>query len=404
MDTSAMLHIKHLSYDQLVELDQRTAKLKKESRKVHEAISVQVVRRQVVDVVEGNYDLGRVKEVYEIFGGYYNRSFGVVCEKNGRETDYFVRKYNPITTENDVKLEHALISFIIDNGFKEAAGILKTKDSRTFIKMPEETSSGTVDRMFAVYEYLSGEDKYTWIKNENTPQEFRNLGALMARFHNSGRNFDPGGLAKVEPKIDEFFKTRAAAFKEMAGRNIEGSRFHDFYNLSLAHILECIKINTIPDEAFQKMIQTPIHGDYHAGNVKFTGEETTGLFDLDWAKTNYRLFDICFGLVYCCVSWQVATDGQLRLNDCRCFLEGYNQTLRELGQLAPLNETECRYFPEMMGVAVIYLINWCTALWFYIDPEGTNDYEAHYYLLHIIREMDFVENHKKDLAELVRQV
>jgi len=404
MDTSKMMQIKNLSSQRLRELEEKAARLEREGAELNNALSLQVIRNEIVDVIEENYDLGKVVDLYEIFGGYYNRSFGVVCEKNGQRTDYFVRKYNLITTPADVELEHRLISFVIEQGFKEAAGLYPAKNGATYVTEEEMHNAGTRPRMYAVYVYLGGEDKYTWIRNENTPTEFRNLGALMARFHNSGRKFDPGGLSKVEPRIDEFYKTRSGAFKEMAARPINGSLFHDFYNLSLPHILKCLAFNTISDEEWAKMPLTTIHGDYHAGNVKFTGEETTGLFDLDWAKINYRLFDVCFGLVYCCTSWQVADDGQIRMADCRYFLEGYNETLRQQGGLEPFNETEIKCFPQMMGIAVIYLINWCTSLWYYIDPEGTNDYEAHYYLLHIIREMDWVEEHKSDLERLIREV
>ena len=404
MDTSKMLHIKNLSSRRIIELEEKARRLEREGGNLKTALSLQVIRNEIVDVVEQNYDLGSVAEVYEIFGGYYNRSFGLICEKDGRRTDYFVRKYNLLTTPADIELEHKLIGFVIGQGFKEAAGLYPTKSGSTYVTKDEFFDGGTRPRMYAVYVFLGGQDKYTWIKNENTPTEFRNLGALMARFHNSGRHFDPGGLSKVEPRIDEFYKTRAAAFREMAGRPLSGSLFHDFFNLSLPHILDCLALNTIGDDQWAQMPLTTIHGDYHAGNVKFTGEETTGLFDLDWAKVNYRLFDVCFGLVYCCTSWQVADDGQLRMDDCRSFLTGYNDTLRQLGGLEPFNETEMKHFGRMMGVAVIYLINWCTTLWFYIDPEGTNDYEAHYYLLHIIREMDWVEEHKADLEALIRAV
>ncbi|MGL4209055.1 MAG: phosphotransferase [Candidatus Adiutrix sp.] len=402
MDTSRMERIRNINSNRFLEMMDKATSLKRSFDFLYKTIDNQVLRNQVVDLVENHYDLGKVQEVYEVFGGYTNRSFGVVCEKNGEIGEYFIRKYKTSATDEDVILEHNLISYAIEQGFTEAPNLFKTKNGGTFVKIHEIIQGELKMRLFAVYVYLAGDDKYTWVDNESTPLELKNLGALMARLHNCTRDFCPGGVVKTEPVIEVLLPAIKHILTKLADRPLE-SKFHDFLRMSLPRIFEAIDRNIIPNEAYAQMPKTPIHGDYHAGNVKFEGEEAVGLFDFDWSKIDVRLFDICLGLVYCCTSWNVSTDGVMRLNDCRHFLQGYNNALDGSG-LEKINQIEREHFPKMVAVASIYLIYWCTELWYYLDPETINDYESIYYLIHLIRAMKWVENNQDKLAALMESL
>lgn len=402
IDISRMERIKNINSNKFLELLDRAKSLKRSIDYLFKTIDNQVLRNQVVDLVENHYDIGRVVLVYEVFGGYVNRSFAIICEKDGQKREYFVRKYKVTAFDEDVALEHKLINYAIDKGFKEAAHIHVAKDGKTFAKIKEIIGGKPNTRIFAVYEFLGGEDKYTWIDNVCTPTELHNLGALLARLHNCTRDFDPGPVNKAEPKIEVLLPDMKRIFRELAAQPLD-NKFHEYFGMTLPRIIEIIDRNIIPTEAYARMPITPVHGDYHAGNVKFDGENVIGLFDFDWSKMDVRLFDVCLGMVYCCSSWHVATDGQLRLDDCRSFLEGYNCALDGSG-LEKLNETEREHFSTMVAVAGIYLVYWCTELWYYVDPEGTNDYESIYYLIHLVRTIRWIESNKEKLDEVIKSI
>ena len=409
MDTSVMLHFKPLDTEAANAQFVEAAELKRKATTLYDKCDMNFIRAQIIEVVEQNYDLGKVIEMYEIFGGYVNRSFGVICEKDGKRTDYFVRKYkarfDSEANPDDILYEHNLINFCLANGLKEAAKVHTAKSGSTMISTVDKDSRGNdLKRYFAVYDFLEGEDRYTWIDNENTIPEFRNLGALVARFHNFGRDFDPGKLVKAEPMIQHHLPLMGPRFQKLAARNLPGSIFHQTFNTKLPYILDEIKKNQIPDAAFDKMPKTPIHSDMHAGNVKWQGDNCTGIFDFDWSKIEVRLFDIAFALVYCCSSWRPENDGILRLDDCRAFLEGYNKQLKDLTGLEPLNATEKEHFATMVAAATIYLVNWNTTLYFYEDPEAVNNYEALYYFLHLMRLLEWVEAHREDLTKIIADV
>ena len=46
--------------------------------------------------------------------------------------------------------------------------------------------------------------------------------------------------------------------------------------------------------------------------------ECIGIFDFDWSKVDYRLFDICFGMVYTHAAWECMIDGQIHLDRVAC--------------------------------------------------------------------------------------
>lgn len=256
MDTSRMERIRNINSHKFLELLDRAKNLKRSFDYMYKTIDNQVLRNQVVDLVENHYDLGRVQDVYEVFGGYTNRSFGVICERDGQRGEYFVRKYKASALDEDVALEHQLINYAISQGFREAASIFVNKDGTTFVKIKEIIDGKYKNRIFAVYEYLGGEDKYTWIDNECTPLELRNLGALLARLHNSTRDFNPGPIAKAEPKIEILFPDMKRIFSELASQPLD-TKFHDYFGMSLPRITEVIDRNLIPSAYYAQMPQTP---------------------------------------------------------------------------------------------------------------------------------------------------
>ncbi|ATW28975.1 phosphotransferase [Candidatus Formimonas warabiya] len=405
MDTSRMLQLTELNTNQLFTLFAQSEKLTAIASDFRAAMELSLVRNQIVDALKF-YDLGTVTDVYEIFGGYINKSYGIYTEKDGKTYEYFVRKYKKGIMEKEMELEHSLIDFSIANGLDIAAGLIRTKDGKTFVKL-SETSNGEVEyRYFAIYDFLSGEDKYTWVDPYLTDEEFASFAEVLATLHNASRHFDPKGRERVEPKILEFVPTLPKTFKEFTKTDIN-NKFHSYYLRSFDEIMEVIDRIKIPPEAAARMPYNPIHSDYHPGNVKFQDGKAVGIFDFDWAKIDHRLFDVCLALVYSCCAWEDlpdgSYDGMLRLDKCGIFLKAYQKKLKELGGLDPINETEKEYFPIMVAAANVYLINWCLAA-YYAEPENLNVYEYLTYLMHQVRLMKWIEEHKPHLADLIKSI
>jgi homoserine kinase type II len=166
--------------------------------------------QQISKIVENLYDIGTVTAIDEILGGYNSRSFGIQTHKDGCTRTYFLRKYKIGVSSGEIRFEHALISHAIKNDFTICAGIVASAAGETFVQPAHSRS------MFAIYEYLDGEDKYTWDNPALSDVEFKNAGRVLAIFHNAVHDFNPGGLQRTEPPILALWPRLAQKFAAFA--------------------------------------------------------------------------------------------------------------------------------------------------------------------------------------------
>ena len=400
MNTSKMRQLKDQNVDHVFALFNQSEELKKIAATIYETLETALIRNQVVDALD-SYDLGAVTDVYEIFGGYVNRSFGILIEKDGVKSEYFVRKYKYGIAETEILLEHTMIDYSIANGLDIAAGLIRNKAGFTFVKKSEGTNGKATDIYFAVYEFLQGDDLYTWDTPNLNDEEYASAAEVMATFHNAARDFNPQGLERVEPKMMEFLPTLPEKFKALGQMDID-TKFHKYYRSKLDSILEVIEGSQIPDNMLEKMPYTPCHNDFHAGNLKYVNNKIVGIFDFDWSKIDRRLVDVTIALAYLCSSWQDEKDGALLLDKCAIFLKSYQRKLVKLGGLEPLNTVELEYLPMMLAAANIYLINWDVVA--YYEGTNLNEYEYIAYLQHNVRLMNWIENNKSDIRDMVKSL
>jgi homoserine kinase type II len=395
MDSNKVRRLRKMDSLKSYELLHMAKELARAATEVQDTLENSFLREQIVEVVEGFYEVGKVVDAYEIFGGYVNRSFMVSIEKNGVSEQYFVRKYKLGITENEILFEHALVRHAMHNGFNLLAGVITARDGNTYVS-PEISRN-----KFALYQFLQGEDKYTWDNPLMEDSEYVSAAEVLALFHSAAADFDPNGLGRVEPGIIDLVAQLNRHFTKCSKKNYS-TKFHDYFTANIGDILKSIEENPISKEASAQLVKTPIHCDFHPGNLKFASGEVVGVFDFDWSKIDVRLFDICLALAYNSVYWGEHRDGEMLLDKCRLFLQSYQSTLQKIGNLSPLNSIELDVFPTMMAMANFYLLNWDISA--YYAEEGRNDYEYLAYLRHNVRQMRWIEDHKQGFAEVADSV
>jgi homoserine kinase type II len=346
---------------------------------------------QVTEIVEGHYDIGKVTTVYEIFGGYTNRSFGIKTASHGCEKTYFVRQYKHGITDGEIGFEHALIRHAIENGFSLGADVVVNTRGETFVQAANSYK-------FAVYEYLSGEDRYSWDNPDLTDAEFKSAARVLADFHNAVRDFDPGGLQRKEPPILTLWRQLADKLAWLAQQK-PGSEVHVFYTAHLDSILDMIARNPLDSGEAGGVPLLPIHCDYHPGNLKWTDDQVTGIFDLDWSKMDLRLFDVALAVIYFCSRWDDGCGGELRLDKCILFLGAYQHRLRKLAGLKPIMPAEQKMLPKMLEIANVYLIHWEVS--FFMGSAGADDREYLVYLQHNVGLMYWLERHRSAIVKTI---
>jgi homoserine kinase type II len=367
---------------------------------------------QLAEVVAADYDLGEVVGVEQILGGYVNLSFAVHTRDADGEHRYFVRKYNKAITEREIRFEHALVDHINAKGFHLAARVYPNKRGETFVAREETSGGERLTRFFAVYEMLEGQDKYTWVKNRCTDEEYETGGRVLALFHYLAHDFDPRGLGREQPPIMQLLRDLRPAFAGYAEQARAGSSVVDrYYQEWLPAIDAALQKGTEQEPELQGMSYIPVHCDYHPGNLKWVDRETadsrpaqtaglcSGLFDFDWSKLDYRIFDVAEGVVYFCSSWEGHDSGELWLDKAAIFVRAYQDEAAKFAQPGPMTPAELAALPRMIASANLYVLNWDVSAYYEADEE-LNDDEYLMYLKHQVMLMEFIEAHLEELSRL----
>jgi len=379
------------------ELYEVAKRLAADTQSLRDALEIEFLSSQLAEVVATDYDLGEVLRVEQILGGYTNLSFAVVCAGPDGEQRFFVRKYNRVNTEREVLFEHALVNHISGKGFHIAAQVFPSRQGVTYVKRDEVLDGDTVTRLFAVYEMLVGEDKYSWISNRLTDREFDSGARVLAEFHALAHDFDPGDLAREQPPIMSFVSQFPGIFQDYAAQS-RGTAFDEHYLAKLPSILAAVGKGKAIEGDLEGMPRVPVHCDYHPGNLKWVDEQGVGLFDFDWSKLDYRLFDVAQGIAYFCSSWEGPDDGDVRLDKAAIFVRAYQDEAAKFDVPGPLTDAELALLPRMVANANLYILNW-DLMAYYQDPEADVD-EYLGYLGHQVQFMEYIEDHQDELAHI----
>jgi len=372
-------------------------RLSAEVGEVRDALRVEFLSSQLAEVVDADYDLGDVVRVEQIFGGFENLSFAVITRDGDGERRNFVRKYKYGTVEREIRYEHALVRHIRDKGFELPARVFETRAGDTLVKREELLGAERVERFFAVYEMLTGEDKYTWTANRCTDAEYEDGARILARFHQAAADFEPGDLNREQPPIMDYLATMPGTFNGYAAAT-KGTKYDHYFLSRLPGILAAIDRGLALAPELEMLPRCPTFCDYHPGNLKWRDGHGVGLFDFDWTKLDYRLFDIAIGIVYFCTSWADKDDGELRLDKAEIFLKAYQDEASRADVPGPVTDGELAALPRMLAIAALYVVSWDIVA-YYIDRDPNED-EYLFFLEHNVAFVDFIEAHLDDLAAM----
>ncbi len=347
--------------------------------------------RELTEIIEEWYDLGRIINISEIPGGCENRSYRMEVDADSTTRSYFLRQYKHGTTEPKIQFEHALLNYCTAKGFSNAGRVIANQQGATYIK------SANSKHFIAVFEFLEGEDKYAWHNPALSREELISASKMLASFHTAVMGFDPGNFRRLEPPIRELLPTFTNGFMSYAQTG-ENSQFKRFFSIHLDNILESIETIRITDADESNMPLCVIHCDYHPGNLKFLNNQVVGILDFDWSKIDFRLFDLAMAIDYFCSSWDETQDGDLLLDKTSLFLSAYQEQLSQTGGMSPLNTVEISYLIAMLSAANLCIIHWIVSR--VHTNADLNDLEYLTYLKHHVRLMYFIAENRSDISQL----
>ena len=357
------------------------------------------ISEQIKDVLS-QYDLGELIAYEKNERGFVNKSFAIDVIQSGIIQRYFLRQYKRGIKPEELIFEHSMISHLVAKKYPPVAQVYRTRDGKTYVEKPGG-EAGDEPVYFAIFDYLSGDDRYTWVDPKCNEVEIIRSAEILAQFHSAVSDYIPTGR-RAEPEILALLPT----IPQIAGKChlLSKHTLFDTYLVDNLPLIEEEVAQTISSlgHISQEIPRVIIHCDYHPGNLKFDGEEVVGLFDFDWSKVDYRCFDFGLAAFYIFTDWEESSDGRLRLEPFGVFLEAYQDECAKHHCIPPLTGEELRLLPAMIRAGNLYILNW-TILDYYgkeVDPE-----EYHQYLKHGIETIKWLkigENARK-LANKINQ-
>lgn len=365
------------------------------------------------DMVEEHYDIGRLLDVYQIFGGYVNVTFGIYTEKDGERSTWIVRKYRRGKTVDALTFEHRLLAHAKANGAEYTACPVKANDGKSYVAQTIDYEDGREDFLFAVFNYIGGRRLYDWMPNWAVPSladaTVESAALTMAQFHSATFDFDPEGLRgdnilgtnedlRVNDLIADFPRRLLAYREHYRGLGMD-NKFTEYMDTFQGSYAGWCARAAIPAEAYAGMLQCPCQLDFHAGNFKYWDDgSVSGSFDYDMAMVDSRLFDIGLGMHYTLASWGLATPGEVDLGRVGQFVRAYDRACAGIGRIPPLSDVEKSYLFEAMLQGPIYVYGWAQGA-VSADP-GADQYEYLFYCEHFSASCAWLVAHEQEVRAL----
>jgi len=311
-------------------------------------------------IISTNYNIGVLMDVEQIHLGSVNKSFIIKTIGKIKVNTYFLRKYNPGKAKNEIEFEHSVIAHLKKKHFALVAGLIQTKDGKTFVNR-----NNGQDHFYAIFNILPGRDKYGWVNPDCCINDLKSAGGVLAKFHNVIFDLKPE-QKRCEPKIMDLLPQIALNVSSCANKRGK-IPFDICLRKNTDTIIACIDqtLNVfdsgVKGSEYKDLVQMVIHCDYHPGNLKFQDNTITGLFDFDWSKVDVRCFDLALAIIYFCAIWEGNSKGgsgvgSLHMEKTSIFFQAYQKSFAT--DPGPLNSAELNYLPHMVNAAIIYVMNW----------------------------------------------
>lgn len=353
---------------------------------------------EIIDILQ-HYQIGELVGYQKDERGYCNINYGIETEIRGERRRYFLRRYKNWIKKEELVFEHSVIKHLVERKFDLIAKLIKTKSGESYVHQ-RENGVGEEGVFYAIFEFLSGEDRYTWINPTCDEEELKSAARVLAQFHNAVFDLIPEGK-RSEPKIVDLMphvSTNVARCAQASRNTVFDAYLVENIDLIQRNISQTI--SSLNEPTCREMVQLVVHCDFHPGNLKFQGNQVIGLFDFDWSKTDSRCFDVALAIFYFFTAWEGKKDGELQIDQMPLFLRTYQDVLKDHPGVGPLSDAELKCLPSMITAGNLYVLNWT------IVDYGTKTVDPNEYLVYLSHSVNLIkwfedENNRIKMERLI---
>lgn len=338
---------------------------------------------QILDaILRRHYRLGRIISAKRNTLGYMNANYEVETEKRGKRHRFIVRIYRPGLSKEEIDFEHTLLKELSRRSYHYAPQPIRARTGHSYVKTTKNMGSGDLSYFVAIFEFKSGEDKYSWDRPLCTDSELQDTAGVLARYHTIIHRWTPRVNAAADETLGKLpeMRRRWQAYRHSAAADDFSAYFARKLDVLIgaAEQLESWK----DENAFDDLPIIAVHGDYHPGNLKYQGNKVVAVLDFDGSHMDFRIYDVGLAVFYFCTSWEADSDGRIQLDRLHHFLLAYQLAAKAYSWIEPLpaDETEC--LPQMIQLANLFIVDW-TVNHYFTRGGDTEEYLG--YLQHGVR-------------------
>ena len=354
---------------------------------------------QILDaILRRHYLLGRIISAKRNTLGYMNANYEVETEKRGERDRFILRIYRPGLSKEGIDFEHTLLKELSRRSYHYAPQPIRARTGHSYVKTRRNMDSGYLNFFAAVFEFKSGEDKYSWDRPLCTDSEIQDSAGVLARYHTIIHRWTPQINAATDVTLEKLpeMRQRWQAYRNSAAADDFSAYFVRKLDVltGAAEQLESWK----NENACGDLPIIAVHGDYHPGNLKYQGNKVVAVLDFDWSHMDFRIYDVGLAVFYFCMSWEADSDGRIQLDRLHHFLLAYQLAAKAYSWIEPLpaDETEC--LPQMIQLANLFIVDW-TVNHYFTRGGDTEKYLG--YLQHGVRVSEWLENNHQRLVEVI---
>ena len=307
-------------------------------------------------LVDDHYRIGAIASIEGIAAGCCNLNFLIKSRQSGKPYSTILRRYHPDRTLEQILFEHSFLEHLRQNQFALAPAVIRSIGGKTWVRATEPKDRRSY--YWAIFEYLPGEDRYTWTENNLTRTELKSAAEVLAHLHEAATGFQPDSVhVASQPSSKDFLEQ---LYREVAGETGPFQNL-DIQELMQSHkrqILAVIKHSKTADKTLSTLSKMAIHSDYHPGNLTFGRKRVAGVIDFDWSQMGYRVFDLSLALIYFAGRWEQKGQRGLDPDKFVLFLRTYNESLSSKTHASPLSAIEVELLPRLLAAANLFVLKW----------------------------------------------
>ena len=325
------------------------------------------------------YDLGTIISVGSLRVGNTHTPKKIVNTENGR----YLLKRRPRGSDDiyHVAYAHSIQSYLAQRGFPIARLVRTFKDHNTALHLD--------NHVYELFEYVEGS------RYPASVAQMRDAGRQLAEFHKHLSHFQ----CSIDP-LRLTYHDSAQVINCL--KRVSTARNNAPDQESMVRLAECLidhYINSskeVNESSYSMWPEQIVHGDWHPGNMLFSGDGVAAVLDFDSVKVAPKMIDVANALLQFSIiagdkdtsKWPCHAD----MNKFTDFIEGYLEV--EDADESMLRALPCLMIETMIAEAILP-----------IATTGTFGRHCGFsFLTMILRKSDWINLNKTKLSEAVLHV